>query len=130
MAVAEASYLMSAKTAGETRLVLKQTFLTMWQNGDLPHELLSDLDDMAESAVAALILCDRANDLDLAEGPLDVIFHTLKDCVIEDAGIDTTSDDKAVEIYEALIDACHLPGISAQRRTSDGLDRFNLDELD
>jgi hypothetical protein len=113
-------------TAAQIRTVLHDAFLNLWQNGGLPHETLDNIDDLVESAVEALVKADRDDDLNLAEGPLDVISAALRDCNIEDAGVYVAPDEKAVEIYEDLIDANHLPGVNAQRHSSDSLDSTEL----
>jgi len=115
--------MVSAMTVAQLRVILDQTFTSLWNNGGLPHEALDSIDKLVDSAVEALTKASQDDDLDLADGPLDVISAVLRGRYVTDA---SARDDTAVEIYEALIDAGHLPGVNAQRHSSDSLDSEEL----
>ena len=115
----EASTLVTAMTAAQLRAVLYPAFIKLWQDGGLPHEALSSMDGLVESAVEALTQASREDDLDLADDPLDVISGSLR--ATGALGRDD-ADEVGVLVYEALIDAGHLPGVNAQRHSSDSLD--------
>lgn len=98
----EPSTLISAMTASQLRTILLGVMA----------------EKQAESAVEAIVAAQREDDLDLAEGPLDVILECLRGTAVDD----TEQAELATGIYEALIDSCHLPGANAQRCATDALD--------
>jgi hypothetical protein len=113
-----ATSLIPAMTASQLRTILVHVISDQWMPSPLFHK--SGIPgQMADNLVEAVTTASAEDDLDLSEGPLDVIVKALRETGA--LGSDD-ADEVGVLVYEALIDANHLPGINAQRHVHDSLD--------